>query len=60
MAFPPDSRRCVYKRFDDQIHGFLGARGDYQDPKVAAAATEGIELISHFLKANLGSDTCVP
>ena len=45
--------RCVYKRFDDQTHGFCAARGDWSQPEVAAAATEAIGIIADFLNANL-------
>lgn len=44
----PFADQCVYRRFDDQEHGFMAARGDWSDAKVAAAAGEGIELLGGF------------
>lgn len=44
----PFANKCVFQRFDDQVHGFLGARGDYSKPEVAAAAGKGIEILSSF------------
>jgi len=43
----------VFIRFDDQIHGFLGARGDWSDATVAARTNEAIGLIVKFFNANL-------
>lgn len=34
-------------------HGFMAARGDWNDPKVAEQATEGVKTLVKFLKANL-------
>lgn len=45
--------KCVYKRFEDQTHGFCAARGDWAQPDVAAAATEAIGMLSSFFAANL-------
>uniref|UniRef100_A0A061QT32 Dienelactone hydrolase family protein n=1 Tax=Tetraselmis sp. GSL018 TaxID=582737 RepID=A0A061QT32_9CHLO len=45
--------KCLYKEFPEQVHGFMAARGDWTDPKVAAAATEGIEKLCAFLRENL-------
>lgn len=47
----PFGSKCVYQRFDDQVHGFLGARGDYSKPEVAAAAGKAIEILSNFLSS---------
>ncbi len=44
----PFAAECVYKRFDDQTHGFCAARGDWTDAGVAAAATEAIDMLSEF------------
>ncbi|EFJ49549.1 hypothetical protein VOLCADRAFT_89871 [Volvox carteri f. nagariensis] len=45
----PYGNKCVYQRFDDQVHGFVAARGDWSDPAVAAAAGKAIHLMTHFL-----------
>jgi dienelactone hydrolase len=44
----PFADKCVYRRFDDQVHGFLAARGDYSKPEVADAAGEGIAILVDF------------
>jgi dienelactone hydrolase len=49
----PYAAKCVYRRFDDQTHGFCAARGDWTKPEVAAAATEAIDLLSAFFDKNL-------
>ncbi|KXZ55628.1 hypothetical protein GPECTOR_2g1178 [Gonium pectorale] len=49
----PFGSKCVYQRFDDQIHGFVAARGDWSQPDVAAAAGRAIEIMTHFLEKNL-------
>ncbi|KAK3249694.1 hypothetical protein CYMTET_40886 [Cymbomonas tetramitiformis] len=49
----PFASKCVYKRFDDQIHGFVAARGDWTKPEVAAAAGEAIGLLANFFNANM-------
>ena len=49
----PYGPKCVYRRFDDQTHGFCAARGDWTKPEVAAAASEAIGLLAAFFKANL-------
>mmetsp|Transcript_22750 Transcript_22750/g.58288 ORF Transcript_22750/g.58288 Transcript_22750/m.58288 type:complete len:251 (-) Transcript_22750:320-1072(-) len=51
----PFASSFVHRAFDDQVHGFLCARGEWGDPKVAAAATEAIRMIVEFLKANLSA-----
>jgi len=49
----PWGAKCVFKRFEGQTHGFMAARGDWTDHKVSAAATDGFDMFSAFLKANL-------
>lgn len=44
----PFADKCVLQRFDDQVHGFLAARGDYSKPEVAAAAGKGIQILCSF------------
>jgi hypothetical protein len=44
---------CKYKRYNDMVHGFCAARGDFQDPAVAAAVGEVIAMTAEFFKANL-------
>jgi len=51
----PFSDSCVHAAYDDQVHGFLTARGEWSDPKVAAAATEALALIIKFLRTNLSA-----
>lgn len=45
--------KCFYRRYDDQEHGFLAARGEYKDPKVSEAAGKAIEDLTSFFKSNL-------
>lgn len=45
--------KCFYRRYDDQEHGFLAARGDYKDPKVAEAAGKALEDLTGFFNANM-------
>lgn len=40
----PWGDKCTHKRFDDQIHGFCAARGDWSDPQVCAAVEEVLSL----------------
>jgi hypothetical protein len=49
----PWGSRCVFRRFDNQTHGFCAARGDWSQPGVAAAATEAISILAGFFTANL-------
>lgn len=49
----PIGSKCVFQRFDDMEHGFLAARGQWTDAKIAARATEAIDIFVSFLKANL-------
>jgi hypothetical protein len=49
----PFASRCVYKRYDDQVHGFCAARGDWSQPEVAAAAGEAIGILADFFNKNL-------
>jgi len=44
--------KCVYKRFPDEVHGFLAARGDWST-KTGEAAKEALKLSADFFKANL-------
>lgn len=53
MDATPYGPKCVYQRFDDQVHGFVAARGDWDKPEVAAAATQAINLMTDFLRANV-------
>ncbi|KAG2501606.1 hypothetical protein HYH03_000111 [Edaphochlamys debaryana] len=50
----PYGKLCVYQRFDDQIHGFVAARGDWTKPEVAAAAGQAIKLFTDFFKKTVG------
>lgn len=47
----PFASTCKYQRFDDQVHGFMAARGDYSKPEVAAAAGKGIAILVEFFSA---------
>jgi protein XRP2 len=44
----PFADACRVRRFDDQVHGFMAARGDYKDEKVRAAAGEGVGEVAKF------------
>lgn len=45
--------RCVYRRYDNMIHGFCGARGKFEEPDVVKAVGEVLTLLAEFFKANL-------
>lgn len=51
----PFAGECVVRRFDDQVHGFMAARGDYSDEKVRAAAGEGVAEIAKFFAKVIGA-----
>eukprot|EP01025_Chloroclados_australasicus_P000346 TRINITY_DN10193_c0_g1_i2.p4 TRINITY_DN10193_c0_g1~~TRINITY_DN10193_c0_g1_i2.p4 ORF type:complete len:158 (-),score=26.61 TRINITY_DN10193_c0_g1_i2:293-766(-) len=40
--------KCYYERFNDQVHGFMGARGDYSQDYVANAAGKVINILVDF------------
>jgi len=44
--------KCVYKVFNDEVHGFLAARGDWST-KTGDAAKEVLKLSTDFFNANL-------
>lgn len=44
----PFADKCLFRRFDDQEHGFMAARGEWEKPEVAKAAGEGIKLLVQF------------
>lgn len=50
----PFADQCKYQRYDDQVHGFMAARGDYSKPEVAEAAGKGIRILADFFS------TCMP
>lgn len=50
----PFAEQCFFRRFDDQVHGFMAARGDYSDPTVAAAVGQGIQCLVDFF------NKCIP
>lgn len=47
----PFAAQCKYQRFDDQVHGFMAARGDYSNAEVAEAAGKGIGILADFFCA---------
>jgi hypothetical protein len=49
----PWAERCVFKRYEDQTHGFCAARGNWTRPEVAAGATDAVERLAQFFTANL-------
>lgn len=49
----PFAGRCRVRRFDDQVHGFMAARGDYKDERVRAAAGEGVGEVAAFFKREI-------
>lgn len=42
------------RRFDDQVHGFMAARGDYKDEKVREAAGQGVGEVATFISSIVG------
>ena len=46
----PFAAQCFYQRFDDQEHGFLAARGDYNKEDVAKRAGEALDCLASFFK----------
>jgi protein XRP2 len=44
----PFAQQCRVRRFDDQVHGFMAARGDYGDEAVRQAAGEGVGEVAAF------------
>ncbi|KAL9541236.1 hypothetical protein MBANPS3_009240 [Mucor bainieri] len=48
LAKKPFGKQCKHVRFDDMVHGFCAARGDYTDKLNAQRATEAIQLTANF------------
>jgi len=40
--------KCYHERFDDCIHGWVGARGDFSDPTKARRAMDAIAILVKF------------
>jgi hypothetical protein len=49
----PLAAKCVYKLFENQIHGFCGARGDFSNAETAKCVGEAIAMVSKFFADNL-------
>lgn len=46
--------KSVFTReFNNQVHGFMGARGNYSDPHVAAAAGKGVKMMVEFFNTTM-------
>ncbi|KAJ6638609.1 putative AIM2 family protein C30D10.14 [Pseudolycoriella hygida] len=48
---------CGHRRFDDMIHGFAGARGNFSDPLVQQRVNEVISTLGAFFDRNLNNST---
>lgn len=48
LSKKPFGKQCKHVRFDDMVHGFCAARGDYTDKLNAQRATEAIQLTANF------------
>lgn len=53
LSAKPFADKCLFRRFDDQVHGWMAARGEWEKPQVAAAAGQAVELLVEFYKANV-------
>eukprot|EP00878_Enallax_costatus_P000227 GHUV01000291.1.p1 GENE.GHUV01000291.1~~GHUV01000291.1.p1 ORF type:complete len:268 (+),score=49.13 GHUV01000291.1:86-889(+) len=45
--------QCVYRQYNNMIHGFCGARGKFEDPEVAKCVGEVLGLLQEFFDKNL-------
>jgi len=48
----PIGKDCVYRRFDDQVHGW-SVRGDISNPAIKAGVDECFRLVHEFFKKQL-------
>lgn len=44
---------CVYRRVENMIHGYCGARGKFDDPEVVKALSETLTTLAQFLDKQL-------
>ena len=44
---------CEHVRFDDMVHGFAAARGDFKDELTRKRVDEVLELLINFFKKHL-------
>jgi len=44
---------CGHRRFDDMVHGFAGARGNFSDPVIQERVEEVITTLAAFFDRNL-------
>lgn len=42
-----------HRRFDDMLHGFVGARGNFSDPLIVQRVEEVIDIMGVFFNNNL-------
>ncbi|OMH82382.1 putative AIM2 family protein [Zancudomyces culisetae] len=54
----PFGKLCYMQRFDDMIHGWCAARGEWQDSAVAARANEAFTIVASGFKSILSSSCC--
>lgn len=47
------ANQCVYRQYNNMIHGFCGARGKFEDPEVAKVVGEVLGLLHEFLGKSL-------
>lgn len=45
--------QCVYRQYNNMVHGFCGARGKFDDPEVIKAVGEVLALLQDFFGKNL-------
>eukprot|EP00798_Chlamydomonas_sp_ICE-L_P008678 gene8678-34124_t len=48
MDEKPVASKCVYKRMDDQTHGFCAARADWTKPEIATASGGSFQITTIF------------
>lgn len=46
---------CGHRRFDNMIHGFAGARGNFSNPEVVNNVNEVITTLGAFFDRNLNN-----
>eukprot|EP00879_Flechtneria_rotunda_P028196 GHRR01030284.1.p1 GENE.GHRR01030284.1~~GHRR01030284.1.p1 ORF type:complete len:195 (+),score=58.28 GHRR01030284.1:468-1052(+) len=53
MSGTKGASKSVYRQYNNMVHGFCSARGNFDDPEDAKAVGEVIGLLTDFLRANL-------
>ena len=52
-AGKPFAAKCKFQRFDHMMHGFMAARGDFNDAAVVKAVGEANGILAAFFEENL-------